>query len=152
MTQVRNVRRSFLILLAAVAILTSSSAPPNQSELAARLAREWANANVARTAQALSRTATLGIPGLREIAALIIQGQIESRLYWTFSTPRPIGDSRHEYQVTATAIAPFDISVLNFQRRYTFSGSFDLRIDTNKLTVTESHMDAGSFRFSEIRP
>jgi hypothetical protein len=152
-TDKRIAAQALLVLLAvAAALIVRRSDLPAQGQIASTIAQEWAAGSVSQVADTLANTATLGIPGLRQVAALVIKGQIQNRIYWTFSTPRRSGDSYYSYEVSATAIAPFAIDILVIHKQYTISGSFSLQIDTQARRVISSRFDAASFRFQETKP
>ena len=151
MMQFRRARQGFcLLLLALVALTTSGADLPNRSQMATMVARAWADTSIGQVADTLGRTATLNTPVLRSVAALIIKDRIQGRIGWTFSTPQRVAGSVYQYDVTATALAPFNIDILMLHLRFTLSGDFRLRIDTSKQAVTESHFDPLSFRFKQL--
>jgi len=140
-----------LVALALVTLLTSASAAPNPKQLAESVARDWADGSISQVADQLGRAATLNVPLLRTVAGQLIEDKIEDRLIWSFSTPRRVGESPYQYEVRATAGAPFAIDVLNRRLAFTISGDFILQVDTQKQTVTESRFDPGSFRFQQTQ-
>jgi len=153
MTPNRFAPRALLLLIALLGALIMRRADvPAQALAAAAIAQQWADASIGQAAETLAGAATLGIPGLRQVAALLIKDQIERRIYWTFSTPRRKADSFYDYQVSATAIAPFAVDVFFIHKQYTISGSFTLQIDTQARRVNDARFDPGSFRFQEIKP
>ena len=152
MTLNRYVFRSLLlVLVVAAALLMRRSDLPAQAQTATALAQQWADSSIGQVADTLAGRATLGIPGLRQVAAFLIKSQIENRIYWTFSTPRRTGAGFYDYQVTATAAAPFAVDVLFIHKQYTVSGSFLLQINTQLAAVTDARFDPGSFRFQETK-
>lgn len=153
MTLKRYIARVLLLLLVLTsALIVRRSDVPNQAQTATALAQQWADSSVSEVANTLAGAATLGIPGFRQVAAILIKDQIENRIYWTFSTPRHTGDSFYTYEVSATAIAPFAIDLLVIHKQYTISGSFILQINTQERRVNDARFDSSSFRFQETIP
>ena len=148
--QARNVL--LLLFLAALALTISSSDVPNRSQVAAMVARKWADASISQVAEALGDAATLNVSVLRSVAARVIKDKIRDKINWTFSTPQRVEGSPRQYDVTATALAPLSVDVLLLHLRFTISGDFRLRIDTRTAAVSESHFDPLSFRIKQVEP
>ena len=119
----------------------------SSEEVATQVAQDWTSSNVSQVASLLGELVTGDIPILRNLAAAIINDQINENITGTYSNPGKVGEDR--YDVVATASSQISVNLLLLQRVYRLSGNFVLIVDTEKKQVQDWELDIGSFRITE---
>jgi hypothetical protein len=141
-----------LLITAALttALLLSMQACGSESseEVATKVAQDWTSSNVSQVASLLGELVTGDTLILRNLAAAIINDQINENITWTYSNPAKVSEDR--YRVVATASSQISINLLLLQRDYRLSGNFFLTVNTDKKQLQDWELDIGSFDITEL--